>query len=165
MNKKFLILTIISLTLLIAISFTVYAAPVKFTETLSMMGKFLFEDLPTMGDFGFKFLLWILLFALFDFGLKKAHFVPKTAGILSLVLSLGVVIVSPPGMIKYLFNMYWLIVVLILGVLVPIILFWVVHKNFGGNTTPEILLRGVMYIIIGIALFYFSAYSGNFVTG
>ena len=162
MNKKSILIVLISLAILmLSASF----AEAGVTDTLKKFGEFLFKDLPTLGDFGFKFLMWIILFSLFDFGLKKAKFDNKTAGILSLVLSLATVLVAPAGIIQHIFNTYWLIVVLTLGIVVPGLLFWFVQTHFPGTTRTDYFMRGVIYIILAAALFYFSSWSGEFIGG
>ena len=154
MNKKSILIVLISLAILmISASF----AEAALTDSLKTLGELLFKDLPGLGDFGFKFLMWIILFALFDFGLKKAKFDTKTSGILSLVLSLATVMVAPVGIIQHIFNTYWLIVVLILGILVPGLLFWFVETNFAGGGRSNMFIKGMIYLILAAALFYFSS--------
>lgn len=163
MNKKIAIVVFISLFMLVACSFAVLAQGAKFTEALQDMGKFLFEDLPTMGHYGFKFLLWITLFALMNYGLtRKDIFDKKTAGIISLVISLASVLLIPGSMVEHIFKIYGTIIVLGLGVFVPLILFWIIHSNFSGDTVGEHVIRAAAYFIIGYALITFASYADTF---
>lgn len=122
------------------------------------LGTFLFRDLPTLGDYGFKFLLWIALFALMNFGLKAAKLDDKTAGITAFVLSLLSVLLIPGKTIEGLFRTYSLIIVFGLGVFIPILLAWVIHKIIPADTGLGKVLRGVAYLIIAYALFTFTNY-------
>ena len=155
MNKKVLILPVAFLLSILS-SFIVYAQDEGMLDLFKGMGKFLFEDLPALGDLGFKFLLWIALFALIHYGLKKA-FDNKTAGIIAFVLSLLTVLLMPKGVVQHIFATYTVIVVLALGVFVPILLVWVVHKMFGDADNLGVrLLKAVTYFVIAYALFSFT---------
>jgi hypothetical protein len=119
----------------------------------------LFKDLPALGDYGFKFLLWIALFALFNFGLKKATLDDKTAGIVAFVISLLSVLLLKGSAIKGIFATYAVLIVLLLGVVVPLLLVWAVNTWFPGNTVSGRLLRGACYLIVAYALFAFVAFA------
>jgi len=99
------------------------------------------------------------LFALFQWGLKKIpHMEPKTANIMGFVLSLGSVLMIRGDVISELFSIYGTAIVLFLGLFIPLLLFWVIHKGFQGNTTADRFVRAGLYIIIGYALMAFSTY-------
>ena len=160
MKKKLVNILLISLCLLVMFSFAVEAG--KFTETLSKAGKFLFEDLPTMGDYGFKFLMSIILFALINYALTvKDTFDKRTAGIIALVVSLSTVILMPGGIIKHVFGLYGIILILGLGIFIPALLFWWVHSQFTGDSLGENLIRAAIYAVIGYALYNFASYAGT----
>jgi hypothetical protein len=140
-------------------SFTVYAQEEGLLDVFQDMGKFLFHDLPMLGDYGFKFLLWICVFALFQWGLSKIpHMEKKIAGIISFVLSLASVLLMPSGLVENLFRTYAVIVVFILGVFVPLLLVWVVHKSFQEDTLADHMIKAVTYFVIAYALFTFTKY-------
>jgi len=154
-NKIFILLLI----LIVAI-FSVQLVSAADTGALGIfktLGTFLFKDLPALGEYGFKFLLWIALFALMNFGLKKA-FDNKTAGIVSFVLSLISVLLIPGRIIEGLFRQYAFILVFAFGVFLPLLLIWIIHKAIPDDTTMGRVLRGVTYLIIAYALFIFTNY-------
>ncbi len=158
MKKKSILLSI-TLFFLTIFSSVVYAK--EESSLLKMFGElgvFLFHDLPTLGDYGIKFLLWIALFALANFGLRKA-FDNKTASIVAFVISLLSVIFIPHKAIVGIFETYTFIVVFALGVFVPLLLLWVVHNSFEGDRPIGRVLRGATYIAIGVALYYFTQYA------
>lgn len=141
---------------LILLSVSVYAQG-RITDMMRNMGTFIFEDFGSMGGYGFKFLLWICLFSLFNWGLKRARFDQKVSGIISFSLSLAtVILISGEAVIK-IFSIYAYIIILILGVFIPLILFWIIHKNFNGEDWGHTLIRSVLYFIMGGALFWFTA--------
>ncbi|MBW2996447.1 hypothetical protein KY332_04045 [Candidatus Woesearchaeota archaeon] len=159
MNKKKAILLLVSMFLLIIVSSVVVHAQEerKFTDVLAKMGQFIFKDLPGMGDYGFKFLLWIALFAIIDWGLRKGDFEKKTANIVSLIISLATVILVPGRLITFIFRLYGNIIILALGIFVPLLLLWVIHNKFKDGRVAA-FLRGSAYFIIGYALWNFAWY-------
>ena len=72
MNKKRFKQLFIFLSMLILSSFAVYAQiggedGFKITEVFAWIGKFIFQDFGAMSAWGFKFLLWIALFSIFEY--------------------------------------------------------------------------------------------------
>ncbi|MBR9691441.1 hypothetical protein GOV06_01520 [Candidatus Woesearchaeota archaeon] len=164
MNRKRFIQILIFLTIFSMFSIAVYAQTgARLTETFASIGKLLFEDFGSMGAYGFKFLLWIALFSLFDYGLKKGKFEKKVASTIAFVLSLASVIMIPGEAIKKIFALYSYIIIMCLGVFVPLILFWVVHKNFKGDTVGERLIRAFAFGLVGGALLWFTANASDWV--
>ena len=158
MYKKEIRPILLSSFALILLSSSVFAAN-RFTETLAMIGKFFFEDIPSMGPYGFKFLIWIVLFALIHMGLKRAgdFFKNRTAGIISFVLSLATVILMPNKAVILIFGLYANIVIIALGLIVPLILFWAIHSGFEGEDSWSALIRSVLYFLCAASLFWFVA--------
>ena len=154
MNKRGIRLLTILLGVFVLLS-TAVAAENAFTNMMKMIGKFIFEDFATMGPWGFKFLLWLVLFAITDYGLKKADFDNKTSGIIAFVLATGTMILIPGEAITRIFQLYSFLVITSLGVLVPLILFWVIHRNFKGEDAGHIFVRAALYGIMGGALWWF----------
>ena len=158
MNKRGIKIALIFLILLIVSSFVAHAQQeVRITEMINKIGIFFFEDFLKMGDYGFKFLIWVALFALMHFGLKKANFDNKIAGVLAFVLALATVILIPNNAITKIFKLYSYLVIIALGVFVPLILFWVVHKKFDEDTAGDAFIRAALYFTIGGALLWFVA--------
>jgi hypothetical protein len=165
MKRKGL-LFILFLSFLIILPFVSAATQNGVLSIFKELGTFLFKDLPALGDYGFKFLLWIALFALFNFGLKATKLDPKTAGIVAFVLSLLCVLLLKGSAIKGIFATYAVIIALLLGVVIPILLIWAVNTWFPGTTVHGRLLRGVCYLIIAYALFAFVKYAqGGLIEG
>lgn len=129
-----------------------------FMGIINQMGQFIFGNLASMDVLGFQVLLWIALLILFDFGLKKAKFDAKVAGGLSFVLSLAVIILIPGATIKSLFRLYSIIFILVFSIVVPLILAWAIHKNFTGDDPLNTIIRGVIYVLITIALGWSTLY-------
>jgi|GEM_PF-5138986 len=157
MKKRVLNISLIFFTLILAVP-VVTAAQSGILNVFRQLGQFLFKDLPALGDYGFKFLLWIALFAIFNYGLLKASLDNKTAGIVAFVISLLSVLLIPGKVIKGLFGTYALLIVFALGVFVPLVLIYVVRKIFNGDTGYEKFMRGVTYIVIGYAVLAFTNY-------
>jgi len=155
MNKK-------ALTIFMFISLLIGSASIVLAQgeegVFSEIGKFIMELV--RGQYGFHFLLWITLFAVINFGLKKAKFDAKVSGVISLALSAGSVFLIPERVIKSIFVTYSVLIIYGLGVFVPILLLWIVHKNFEGDDLGHHLLRAVTYFIVGYALWNFSQYIG-----
>jgi len=157
MKKRVLNISLIFFTLILAVP-VVTAAQSGILNVFKQLGQFLFKDLPALGDYGFKFLLWILLFAIFNFGLLKAKLDNKTAGIVSFVISLLSVLMIPSRTIKGLVSTYSFIVVFLIGFFFPLVFVWVAKKIFPGKNRMERFLRGVAYIIMGYAVLMFTTY-------
>ena len=144
MNKRGLRLGILSTFILILYSFAVQA---RVTDIISRFGEFLFRDIPAMGDYGFKFLLWIVLFTLFHYALNKI-FDAKPAGVIAFVISLGTVILIPSGAIQRIFGIWMSVILLIMGLLVVGIGFYFTHAYFGGTSRVHRIMRGIVYTIM-----------------
>ncbi len=155
MNKRGIRLLTILLGVFTLLSTAVYAEN-AFTNMMKMVGKFIFEDFASMGEWGFKFLLWLVLFAITDYGLKKGDFDAKTSGIIAFVLATGTMILIPGAAIVKIFQLYSFLVIVSLGVLVPLILFWVIHKNFQGDDEGHMFIRAVLYGMMGFAMWWFA---------
>jgi hypothetical protein len=161
MNKRGFILSCLTPVISILSSFSVQAAPFNFddasrniTGILSSLGKFLFKDLPTMGDFGFKFILWIILFALFYsvLSLPKFGFKKNVSTTIALALSFGSVVVMPHGIIQTIFNLYSTVIVLVLGLLVPIAAYYLAHAYFKGTSRYDHFMCAIIYGIMCYSL-------------
>jgi hypothetical protein len=159
MKKRVLKQAGLFLTSLILASSNAFAATTnqKFTDVLRNMGSFLFEDVPRMGYFGFKFLLWIVLFSLFDYGLRKASMEKKVAGIIAFAVSLGTVILIPGSTIISLFSLYAFFIIVAFGVIVPLIYAWVIYKNFNKRNAMHVLIRAAAFGALGVALIWFAS--------
>jgi len=127
-----------------------------FGDILNKMGQLLFLDFLAAGTWGFKFLFWIILFSIINYGLGKANFDAKVAGTISLTISLIVVILTPGDAIVAVFSIFQKTTILILGIIVPLILGYVIHNLFKGKSSWEIFMRAAMHIIIGYALVTFA---------
>ena len=154
----------IFLNVLVILSINVLAQG-KITDTLQGIGEFIFHDLGAMGAYGFKFLMWIALFSLFEYGLTKAKFDKKVSGILAFTVSLAAVIIIPGPAIIQIFELYSFILILSLGLIVPLILFWAIHRSFQGEGLGEMMIRAALYFIMSAALFWFTANVNTLIGG
>jgi len=154
MTKRVFRQTVIFLITLLALAFSANAQT-RVTEIFSQIGDFIFRDFGSMGAYGFKFLLWIGLFSIMNYGLRK-KLDEKESGVISFVISLATVILIPGDTVIKIFSLYSMIVVISLGVIVPLILFYVVHTNFNGEDFPHVAIRVVAYFTICAALFWFT---------
>ena len=158
MNKRGIRLLIIFLAVFAILSFSVYAQGKGLTDIFEKIGKLIFHDFARMGEYGFKFLLWLILFSIFDFGLGKrgAKFDNKIAGTIAFALSLAVVIILPKESVFKIFGLYSRLVVIALGLIVPLILGGVIHEKFKGDGPWDILTRGLGYMVVGWAMVWFA---------
>ena len=165
MDRNSLKQSLIFPIVLILLSLSVYAQEARFTETLSKIGEFIFKDFGSLGAYGFKFLLWIALFALMDYGLTSAKFSARVSGVIAFVVSAATIIIIPGESVISIFRLYSYIVVMMLGLVVPLILFWTLHRKFPGKELGEKLIKASLYLIMAVALFWFTANATNLLGG
>lgn len=154
MNKRGLQLLLVISTFLLS-STSVAADTSTLADMMNALWK-IFGTFSALGANGFKFLLWIALFTLIDYGLKKASFSAKVSGVIAFVMSIATILMIPGSAIIKIFSLYSFLVVTTLGLIVPLILFWTIHRGFPGDELEETLIRAALYIIIGIALIWFA---------
>lgn len=167
MNRRGLRQSLIFSIVLVLLSLSVYAQTgSKLTEIFQNIGEFFFHDIGSMGAYGFKFLLWLTLFALIDYGLKKgAKWEGRVTHIVSFTVSAATIIIIPGKAIIKIFSLYSFIVVAALGLLVPLILFMAIYKNFGGGDISNRMIRTFGYFIAAAAMFWFTANVNSFISG
>lgn len=164
MDKSRFKQSLIFSTMFILTSFAVYAQEGRMAEMLDKMGRFVGEIGGT--TFGFKFLLWIALFALVNFALRRNdRFDQKVAGIVSFALATGTVLLIPADAVRKIFALYSFIVVVALGLIVPLIVFGIVYRTYKEKDLADSLIRIAAYALISVALFWFNANAKGMITG
>lgn len=148
MNRRNLLFVLLLFVMLSLSSTVVHAEGL--TDVFRNMGEFIFEDVPSMGDMGFRFLLWLALFSIFYTALKT-KFEPRMSGIVSFVLSTGVAIMIGGQAVLTLFRLYSQIIMILLGIVVPVFLIWRIHSAIENQ-----FLRGLLYFLCGISLVWFT---------
>lgn len=143
MKNKFSKLAMVGILVILS-SFIVRA---EITDVLSNFGEFIFRDVAGLGDYGFKFILWIILFTVFNIGFNKL-FEKRPSGIIAFFLSMGTVILIPSGVVAKLFGTYTSVLILLLGLLIPVVGFYFVHNFFGEDNTFHRIMRIILYGLI-----------------
>ena len=151
MNKRVFRLSLISVLLTPIFSNLVFAQEGKAVDILNKFGEFLFVQVAGLEAYAFKFVIWILLFALFQFGLKKVFSEGKTAGILSFFLSFGSVLAMPNSWAMKIFTTYGNVIAIALALLAPMLGFWLNHSWFNEDSKFHHIMGGVIYILIGFS--------------
>ncbi len=153
------------LGVLILLSTATYAADF-IPEPIENFFVFLFEALPegVQGDelFAiafFKFLLWIAVFAVMYSALKKAFSGENNVVIaISLIMSLAGVLLIPNAFIIVIFELY-AILISILIIVLPLLLVWFLNKKLFGNGENGKMhgwAKGLVYIGVAILITFFS---------
>lgn len=99
-----------------------------------------------------KLLMWMLVFALLNMGIKKVEAIPKKSGnIISLIISLMSVLLMPTSIIAYVFKTYSLVISVIAVVFPAGLGIWL---NLGPLGKMEgkggAIIRAFLWILIGL---------------
>ena len=157
---------VIGLASFIAIIASATAASALFIpQQMQDILKYIFIDLARLGITGdtsaiiaFKFMLWVLAFTLFYFGISKSKVFGDDAGkkniavIVSIVLALMTSIMLPSSLVMTLFQTYAAIGGIILVALPVIFGIWIGNKWLTEPTKWHYFLRAVILFIVAYVL-------------
>lgn len=103
----------------------------------------------------FKFMLWILVYAIIYYGSKKVfHDSNRIAGTVSFIISLAGVMLIPDEILLFIFKEFSSVIAVLLGLLPVLIGLYVRHKI----PAEHRLMRTVVLILIGLVALLFGTY-------
>ncbi|MBR9699357.1 hypothetical protein GOV09_02785 [Candidatus Woesearchaeota archaeon] len=108
-----------------------------------------------------KFLLWIVVFALFYASLKKVlHDNNRLVGVIAFIMALIGVALMPNSIVLIIFKLYgWLVAALL--ILLPVAFIWFFNKKVFGGKKWEGWLKGIVYVFLAMLLLFFAAAIDN----
>lgn len=122
---------------------------------IESFGRFVFTDIPQMGDIGFKFLFFIIVFAVLHWGTSRIPNINgRTAGVISFILAITTTILLNDIVIKAIFSTY-AFVFLYLIIFSFVFIFWFLISRLPDDSR---FLRAFLCVGAGIALFFFASW-------
>ncbi len=160
MSKKKVFLLLISLVFMMSLfANAVSAAEDNFLpEVIEDWATFLFVDLANMADSSddafiiySKFLFFWLVFAVLFFGASKVFPDNKNITVtVSIILSLITIVMIPRSMMLFIFESYSVVISFVFGFLPFFIGFMLAHRVASGDEPGKKVLRGIIYVFMGI---------------
>lgn len=156
MNKRGIIITLFTFLL---IATTAYAIDMEdgLGDLFDVFGKIFLEGFEN-NTYGIRILFMLLLFTVFNFALKNTGTFSKdtkTAGIISFLVALLVVIFIPEQMISRTIELYGWIVMTLLGLVLPLYILVEIYKKIEGEGWGFHFSRAILLFLIFTALQWF----------